>query len=93
MSNTDKAVILRVEDEVIKATEAEVTTHDHGTFTVVGLEQGRFTAQAFRGSSGQHRNVHLHGAVSTSVKNGEFGPRFVVEHADGTQTSIYIYNA
>lgn len=93
MSNTGKAIILRVEDEVIKATEAEVTTHDHGTFTVVGLEQGRFTAQAFHGSYGQHRNVHLHGVVSTTVKNGSFGPQFVIKHADGTETCIHIYNA
>lgn len=92
MSDTSKAIIVKVEDETIEATEAEVTTHDHGTFTVVCLQQGRFSTQVFRGSYGQHRNVHVHGVTSVKVEDGMFGPRFIIGHADGTETRIHTYD-
>lgn len=93
MDSTSTGVVVRVEDSVVKATEALITTQDHGHFTVTALEQGRFTAQAFRGEYGQHRNVHLHRVASVTVENSSFGPSFLVKHADGTETRIYIYNA
>lgn len=93
MDSTSTPVVAEVEDSVVEATEAKITTQDHGYFTVTALDQGRFTAQAFRGEYGQHRNVHLHGVASITVESGSFGPRFLVKHADGTETRIYVYNA